>query len=153
MAPHEPPKPSVPVELAEIVRAGVKANKETVTLNTPDGDLIVPTLEELLRVKAFLAYQRNAMRDFMDLAELSCLLPFAQVIEALSVLDEKVGWQEQPSVILEVIKSLAACKPQDAKKQAFSTFKFLRPRLKSWEEVQKICHEIAEQLTVWIIGA
>lgn len=47
---------------------------ETQEVETLEGMLIIPRLEELLRVKAFLAYERNYTRDFVDFAELSCLL-------------------------------------------------------------------------------
>ena len=46
---------------------------ETQTIATPDGTLVVPTLDELIRIKSVLAYDRNAMRDFIDLAELAAL--------------------------------------------------------------------------------
>jgi hypothetical protein len=75
---------------------------ETQELETPEGTLIIHTLEELLRVKAFPAYERNYTRDFVDFAELSCLLEPERVVEVLSVLDEKFQWEKQPSVILEV---------------------------------------------------
>ena len=39
----------------------------------------VATLDEMLRTKAFLLYDRNATRDFVDFAALSNLLPDAAV--------------------------------------------------------------------------
>lgn len=129
-----------------------RAPLDTIELKTPDGPLIVPTLEELLRIKAFLAYQRNYTRDYLDFAELSCLLPRNQVLDSLSVLDEKIAWEKQPAVALEIVKSLAACEPRDRDTHGFKTFKFLNPRLSSWEDVQKICRDIASGLAVRLVG-
>lgn len=133
----------VPVGFRQLRRA---APLDTIDLATPDGVLTIPTLEEMLRVKAFLAYQRNCTRDYVDFAELSCLLPREGVVDALAVLDEKVGWEKQPAVALEVAKSLAAAQPRDLDTDGFETFRFINPRLTSWDSVQTVCREIAKAL-------
>lgn len=121
---------------------------DTVELQTPEGSLSIPTLEELIRVKAFLACERNYTRDYFDFAELSSLLPSEQVIAALVQLDEKIGWEHRPFVALEVMKSLAACSPRDKQTHGFSTFQLLAPRVKSWEAVETKCREIAKDLSL-----
>src|SRR5438093_569893 len=85
------------------------------------------TLEELLRIKAFLAYDRDFTRDFVDFAELSRLLEPQSVIDALCVLDEKFRWEKQPSIIVEVTKSLIAPAPHDLQTNSFETLRLLRP--------------------------
>ena len=125
---------------------------DTTEVQTPDGPLVVPTLEELLRIKAFLACERRYTRDFLDLAELSRLLPVAQVVEALAVLDEKVGWDHRPAVALEVLKALAECAPIDGGTHGFETFRFLTPRVKSWDDVRHICRDIAAGLSTRLLG-
>ncbi len=125
---------------------------DTTELATADGVLVIPTLEELLRIKAFLACERNATRDFLDFAELSLLLPRARVLEALSVLDEKIGWSHRPAVALEVVKALVACAPVDESPHGFSTFRFLSPRVKTWDAARDICRDIGAGLSLPLLG-
>jgi hypothetical protein len=53
---------------------------QTIVVKTPDGDLVVPTLAEMLLTKAFLIYNRNTTRDFVDFAELACLETDSNVV-------------------------------------------------------------------------
>lgn len=71
---------------------------ETREIELPNGSLTVPTVDEMLRVKAFLLYDRNYTRDFVDFAELSCLQPTGRVVDALGSLDEKFGWESWEAV-------------------------------------------------------
>lgn len=119
---------------------------ETQSIPTEKGPLTIPTLEELLRIKAFLAYERDAARDFYDFAELAVRRPRESVVETLLSLDEKIGWERQPAVLLEVIKALLHCEPRDLDPRGFETFRFLDPRLKSWQEVQTACRQIGQAL-------
>jgi hypothetical protein len=123
-----------------------KAPIETQRVPTEKGPLTIPTLEEMLRIKAFLAYERNSTRDFYDFAELAVRLSRESVVGTLLSLDEKMGWERQPAVLLEVIKALVHCEPRDLQTQGFETFRFLDPRLRSWEEVKAVCHEIGQVL-------
>jgi hypothetical protein len=124
---------------------------DTIELVTADGKLVIPTLEELLRVKAFLACERNYTRDFFDFAELSSLLPREKVIEALVLLDEKIGWEQRPTVTLEVIKTLADCSPCDKETHGFDTFRSLKPRMKSWKDIEATCRAISVDLSAKFI--
>jgi hypothetical protein len=125
---------------------------ETQEIETPEGTLIIPTLEELLRVKAFLAYERNYTRDFVDFAELSCLLEPETVVETLSVLDEKFQWEKQPSMIIEVTKALLRPEPHDRATHDFETLRLLTPKLKTWDEVAAKCNAIGKLLSIRILG-
>ncbi|HKS93055.1 MAG TPA: hypothetical protein VJS16_00175, partial [Gammaproteobacteria bacterium] len=45
---------------------------ETTAIKLPDGkQLKIPTIEEMLRIKTFLVVERNATRDYLDVAALS----------------------------------------------------------------------------------
>ena len=114
--------------------------------------LIIPTLEERLRVKAFITYERSYTRDFVDFAELSCLLEPQQVMETLSTLDEKFQWEKQPSMILEITKALLRPAPHDRETHGFETLRLLHPKLKTWDEVAAQCHEIGRRLSIRIVG-
>jgi len=125
---------------------------ETQEVETPEGTLIIPTLAEMLRVKAFLIYERDTTRDYVDFAELSCLLEPGEVVDALSVLDEKFGWEKRPSIILEVTKALVQPEPHDLGTNGFETLRFLDPKLKTWEEVAAQCRVIGRRLAVKTLG-
>ncbi len=133
------PEPHIPHELAQVVRAGVQ---------TPDGPLVVPTLDELIRIKAFLAYERNYMRDYLDLAELTSVPGEDAAVSALSVLDEKLGWEKQPLVLGEVMKALLLCKPRDLDTCAYDAFRWLNPKLKSWAQIETVCKSLGRALSV-----
>jgi hypothetical protein len=123
---------------------------ETQTLETPVGPLVVPTIEELLRTKAFLCYDRNYTRDFVDFAELSCLLDTEKVVTVLSDLDERFKWEVQPTILVQVIKSLLVVEPRDLDDSfhGYAQLRFLEPKLKSWEDVAARCREIGKQLAL-----
>ncbi len=125
---------------------------ETQEIQTPEGVLIVPTLEELLRIKAFLAYERDYTRDFVDFAELSCLLPDEEVVNILNGLDERFRWEKQPSMIMEVTKALLRCEPHDNATHGFSTLRLLHPKFDSWEQVRVRCQELGDRLLIKLLG-
>jgi hypothetical protein len=52
------------------------------------GNLLVPTPEEALRIKAYLLTERGAMRDFIDVAALSDLIGPDRSIASLKHLNE-----------------------------------------------------------------
>jgi hypothetical protein len=60
---------------------------ETMQFETPYGVLMVPTLPEMLRIKAWLAVRRNATRDYLDVAALSDQLGDEAAVQALSTMD------------------------------------------------------------------
>lgn len=126
---------------------------QTVQIVTSDGPLVVPTLIELLRTKAFLLYSRNVVRDYVDFAELSCLVPDNDVVESLADLDSLFGWEKQPSLIVGLLKALLLVEPADLESHAFEAFKLLSPRLKSWPQVRDRCRAIGEQASRRIIQA
>lgn len=127
---------------------------ETQIIETPDGPLVVPTSQELLRIKAFLTYNRNYTRDFFDFAEMSCLFEIPEIVGILSSLDEKYGWDKQPTVIVEVIKKLISPNPHDLynAKHGFDQLRFLEPKLKTWDAVADRCREIGQALSVRILA-
>ena len=119
---------------------------DTQVVQTKAGPLTIPTAQEMLAIKAFLTYDRNYTRDFYDFAELASRLRQEAVVSGLVSLDEKMGWERQPTVLLEVIKALVLCEPRDLETHGFETLHFLAPRLKSWGEVKAVCQGIGQAL-------
>jgi hypothetical protein len=125
---------------------------ETRVIETPEGPLVIPTLDELLRIKAFLAYDRDFTRDFVDFAELASLVPVEAAVSALVTLDEKFAWEKQPSVVLEVVKVLLNPDPHDHESHGFETLRLLHPRLSRWPDVRAKCQGIGRRLSLRLLG-
>ncbi len=126
---------------------------ETQIIDTPEGELVVPTVPELIRTKAFLTYNRNYTRDFFDFAELSCLYEIEEVVNILRNLDEIFSWEKQPTIVIEVIKNLLSPEPHDLyhEKHGFDQLRFLEPKLKNWEQVEQRCRDIGQALAIRIL--
>ncbi|NOT49394.1 MAG: nucleotidyl transferase AbiEii/AbiGii toxin family protein [Acidobacteria bacterium] len=127
---------------------------QTQVIETPLGELVVLTLDELIRTKAFLCYNRNYTRDFVDFAELSCLFEVEAVVEILSDLDKKFIWEKQPSILIEVIKKLLLPEPHDLNDtvHGFKQLRFLEPKLTSWDEIAARCREIGRLLSIKMVA-
>lgn len=89
-----------------------EAPLETTTVESPAGPIVVPTLEEMLRIKAWLVVSRNATRDYIDCVALADRLGFESAVPALERLDELYP---QPSVTVtqQLVKQLAEPRPYD----------------------------------------
>jgi hypothetical protein len=72
---------------------------ETQEITVGDVRLIVPTEEELLRIKAVLILKRNATRDYLDFAALSERIGSARVKKALGLLDQLYPQQRKQARI------------------------------------------------------
>lgn len=112
---------------------------ETQTIQTAAGPLVVPTLDELICMKAFLAYDRNATRDYLDFAALSECAPPETVLGALRKLDDRYGALQTASVGLEVAKALCAAAPFDLDEAELPRYKGLTEKWHRWETTRAIC--------------
>ncbi len=112
---------------------------ETQTVQTEAGPLVIPTLDELICMKAFLAYDRNATRDYLDFAALTeCGSPQA-VLGSLLKLDARYGALQTASVGLEVAKALCAAAPFDLDEAELPHYKGLTEKWHRWETTRTIC--------------
>jgi len=112
---------------------------ETQTMPTEAGPLVVPTLDEMLGMKAFLAYDRNVTRDYLDFAALTeCAAP-QSVLDALMKLDARYGALQTASVGLEVAKALCAAAPFDLDESELPRYKGLTEKWHRWETTRAIC--------------
>ena len=84
---------------------------ETQNVQTEAGPLTIPTLDEMICMKAFLAYDRNTTRDYLDFAALSECAAEDVVLRSLLKLDTRYGGLQTDSVGLEVAKALCAAAP------------------------------------------
>jgi hypothetical protein len=120
---------------------------EVVKVELPSGrKLCVPTIEEILRVKAYLIVRRNRVRDYLDVAALSDRLGTRSAAATLAKMDDyyDAGQTGTEPVSTQVARQLADPRPVDTR--VISQLKFyknLAPRWQDWEEVRSVCRSVA----------
>ncbi len=108
--------------------------------------LMVPTEEELLRIKGVLILRRNATRDYLDFAALSERLGIERATKALERLDELYPQPSGESVLQQLQVQLANPMPYDLEETNLSEYRRLDPKWHDWTRVKNICATIAVDL-------
>lgn len=119
---------------------------DTVEVETNYGVLTVPTLDEMIGMKAYLAYHRTATRDFLDFAALSECTSESEVLESLMKLDERYGASQTNSVRLEVSRTLIKPSPVDLEGFDLAHYKALRTEWHDWSRTATICEKFGLML-------
>ena len=108
--------------------------------------LMVPTEEELLRIKAVLILKRNATRDYLDFAALSERIGPERVKEALALLDQLYPQPSGESALQQLQVQLATPIPYDLENTDLKEYRRLHPKWHDWNRVKEICENIAVDL-------
>lgn len=113
------------------------------------GRLTVPTLPEMLRVKAWLILRRNATRDYLDFAALADRLGLDRAGEV--ALDLDVYYEDQLGaggrrVATQLAKQLAAPAPYDLSAVDLRRYRRLEARWQDWSAVADVCRTTAAGL-------
>lgn len=124
---------------------------ETEAITLPSGNVLrVPTLEETLRVKAFLIVRRNQTRDFVDVAALSDRMGVDRAASVLARIDDYYADQRGAGgdgVATQVVRQLAEPRPRDARTtRELARYKRLAPRWHDWRAVVSVCHALADRM-------
>jgi hypothetical protein len=122
---------------------------ETVEVRIPKaGRLRLPTAAEMLRVKAFLIVDRNATRDYLDVAALSHHLGLHASCVAVGRLNELyadfVG--EGGDMLTSLVVRLAAPEPYDLTEIDLSEYKGIVSPWNDWRSVVNQCASLGAQL-------
>jgi len=134
------------------VQAGLRNLRRTRPLETmhievaPDSIVRAPTPEEMLRVKAYLIVQRNAVRDYLDVVALADLLGVDQAGLILADIDDYYDdrSEQHGSVRTSVALALADPSPHDVDVIAdLPRYRGLDPRWHDWGAVTSACKELA----------
>ncbi len=144
------------------IEAGLRQLRRTRPLEVeehllPGGQLLrVPTLEEMLRVKAYLVVQRNAVRDYLDVVALADSLGLDESRQVLSSIDDfyvdRSGEDDGVATIL--VQRLSEPNPRDHRvTQQLHTYKGLAPRWHAWDDVVRVCHDLADGLVAGAEGS
>lgn len=118
---------------------------ETERYETPEASVVVPTLEETLRVKSWLVLTRNATRDYLDVVALAERLGSTAPQVVLSM-DDYYADQLGPGgarVATQVVKQLAEPRPYDHDEVELARYRRLDPRWHDWQTVETACRRLA----------
>jgi hypothetical protein len=117
------------------ILTGIRQLRRTRPLETEEIDgLRVPTLAEMLRIKAWLLATRHTVRDYLDTVVLCERLGERGVAGALGSFDD-IYRQESTSALAEVAERLAAAAPADLAAIDLKTYKGLRAPWNDWAHV------------------
>ena len=109
--------------------------------------LRVPTLEECLRIKAYLVVQRNQVRDYLDTVALAGRLGHEAAVSTISGIDEYYADRSDgaDSVLTALVQRLSEPNPRDTRVIGqLSSYKGLVPRWQDWSAVVADCHALAD---------
>lgn len=121
---------------------------ETTTMRVAGHDVTLPTLPEVLRIKAFLCLERNATRDYLDLAALASHMGTKAAAEALRSMDELYPQKNGDTwaVRTQLVMQLAAPQPHDLDRVELSEYKGVKPPFDSWSHVAEVCGRLSDSL-------
>lgn len=121
---------------------------EVEDVELPSGRSVrVPTIDEALRIKAFLIVRRNQVRDYLDVAALSARMGIESAAGVLSEIDRYYSDQTSPdqdTVAAQVARQLGRPNPKDRRVLAdLPGYKGLASRWHDWDAVVAQCRRVA----------
>jgi hypothetical protein len=119
---------------------------ETQVVTIGDVRLVVPTEEELLRIKGVLILRRNAARDYLDFAALAERIGPARVMDALVAMDQLYPQTSGESSLQQLQVQLANPMPYDLENTDLTEYRRLDPKWHDWNRVKEICATVAVDL-------
>ena len=137
------------------IEAGVrqmirKVPLEVTKVEVPSGaEVTAPTLEETLRIKAFLIVRRNQTRDYLDVAALTAALGVDRTAEVLSRIDDYYNDQAESNdgVATQLARQLGDPQPADSQVIAqLPSYRRLQKEWKDWKAVTEILGEVAARM-------
>jgi len=123
-----------------------KAPLDTTVVHTHEGkELRVPTVPEMLRIKAFLIIDRNATRDFLDVAALSKHLGLRKSAAALASMNDLYGEfaGEAGDALTTLVVRLANPEPYDLTDVDLPEYKGIVAPWNDWRSVAAQCARLA----------
>lgn len=108
----------------------------------------IPTIEEMLRIKAYLIVRRNATRDFIDFAALFDHMGVEKSLKALDSIDKLYPQDGEETVSQQLALQLAEPKPWDISQTDFSNYKALAPPYTDWYEIKRRLSLAAQKIVL-----
>lgn len=137
------------------IEAGLRQLRRTRPLEVVEielegaGTLRVPTIDEALRIKAYLVVQRNQVRDHLDVVALAERLGTGAAARTLATIDEYYDDRSggEDSVLTALVQRLSEPRPRDERVTAqLASYKALAPRWHEWKVVVAACEELADAI-------
>jgi hypothetical protein len=114
---------------------------ETTEVSVPGGRIRLPTIGEMLRIKAFLTVDRNATRDYLDVAALSHHMGLKKSALALERMNELyfefAG--EGGDMLTSIVIKLSAPDPYDLTDVDLTEYRGIVAPWNNWRSVEKQC--------------
>ena len=123
---------------------------ETTEIEVRGRRLVVPTLPEILRIKAWLALSRNQTHNYLDIAALSTQLGLDEAAAVLADIDDYYAdINPRPEAVsTQLVKQLADPKPRDVEVTSqLASYKALDPRWHDWSTVKTVLLDLAGKIT------
>ena len=122
---------------------------ETTDIEVRGKRLVVPTAEEILRIKAWLALSRNQTRDYLDIAALADRIGLDEAAAALEVIDDYYAdINSRPEAVsTQLAKQLSDPRPRDAEVTTqLASYKALEERWHDWSAVKIVLAGLAARM-------
>ncbi len=134
------------------ILTGIRQLRRTRPLETEVVDgLRVPTLAEMLRIKAWLLVTRHTLRDYLDTVVLCERLGADRVPAALRSFDEIYRQGSGSSPLAEVVERLAAATPADEAAIDLTTYRGLKPPWNDWTHVSACGRSWAQRIAATVM--
>ena len=119
---------------------------ETQTIRWRGRAITLPTLAEMLRIKAVLILKRNATRDYLDFVAMCDKLGHPACADALRPLDRLYPQPNKESPLQQLVIQLANPLPYDLEETRLNEYRRLVPRWHDWNAVRRACSQCAASL-------
>jgi hypothetical protein len=121
---------------------------ETEQVSVRNHIITVPTMAEMLRIKAVLILKRNATRDYIDFVAMHDRLGMKRTLAAMSSFDRLYPQPNGESPTQQLVVQLSSPMPYDLSQTDLSEYKKLSSRWHDWSVIRKACVECALQLAL-----
>lgn len=129
-----------------------KVPLETERITLPSGhSLVVPTIDEALRIKAYLALKRNQTRDYLDIAALASDMGTENAARVLRNLDHYYADEArgEDAVCSQVARQLAFPQPRDSSvTRELHRYKGIQKPWDSWNSVLAALADLAAAMVI-----
>ena len=123
---------------------------ETTEVDVHGKRLVIPTAAEILRIKAWLALNRNQTRDYLDIAALADSIGLDEAAAVLRSIDDYYhDIDRRPEAVAsQIARQLADPRPRDAEvTRQLAVYKALDQRWHDWASVTAVLADLAERMT------
>ncbi|MBN1604442.1 MAG: hypothetical protein JW915_22730 [Chitinispirillaceae bacterium] len=119
---------------------------ETTKISVGGSVITIPTLAEMIRIKAVLILKRNATRDYLDFAAMSSELDEQSLGNALLNFDTLYPQPNGESALQQLEIQLSTPLPYDLEETNLREYKNLIAPWTEWKNVEKQCQKVAKEL-------